>query len=208
MIRLGALALVALSAIGGCRASGPNLGTSLDVGAASGTRLRSIPVGNEHIYLLAGFRNISDDPVEVRDVSLAKAAGFDAVAEIVRLELAPLEPDGPTLGVYEMYPPAASGGDGCDVQPTSPVSGFRLGPDDKVGILVWVRAVAAGDYRIRSQTVIYEQDGERYEQSVPFEIEGSIEEGVADLEAFPRARHCGEVADLLPGWRLPRREGN
>lgn len=164
----------------------------------------------------SSFINESDEDITVRSVTLEGLSGFGRVAKLVRIQLGPQSRDAPSgtypnVGFYETYPPVMYERDktnrddtirGCIVQPVTQVEGFTLRPGDEALIVIWVRVIGEGEWRIARQRILYEQGGRLYQQAATW-----VQEGKSKVDN-PRGRvlerkdwgRCIDHAKFLPGW--------
>ncbi|MGH2653328.1 MAG: hypothetical protein ACRDHV_03120 [Actinomycetota bacterium] len=194
-------------------------------GVPSGTALRptaaqdrwvmgAMPPGYQWILMSAFLWNTSSEPIRLARVSLTGA--FSSSVTVVRMEIARLPgtharhpPYERNLGVvpgglYVTYPPTVKErGEPCHVQELHPLSGYLLGRDQEARVLVWLRAVTPGPFRIDGHLVVYEQGGREYQQLLRVGAQGRIEEGASwsVLEEDPLETACSD----RPGVRALNR---
>lgn len=140
--------------------------------------------------------NRSESPVTLRRIEPLTATGAARVARVVSIDLAPRE-DGETsylpLAVYQTHPPRMETEAGCLRERLVPVDGYLLppasGPLPAALLVLRVRALAPGRFRMRGQRVFYEQAGDLYYQDFPYEITVTVRAG-AKRRPFEEERRC------------------
>lgn len=160
----------------------------------------------------AGVINESNQYVTLRRLDLNEGPGHGTVARVADVTLAVdrTGPDIVTLSTYGTYPPVErvgrkSGKPRCLVQKVKPLEGYRLAPGEEVKFLIRVRADAPRRMKVESETIVYERDGETFEQKVPYGIIVLAVDTDRKLSLYPEEAACAHLAEVLPGWKFPRR---
>lgn len=165
-----------------------------------------VPPGQEVVLMLSGLRNVSDEPLRITSIKPIGTSGDPGVAEVVSIELAPQRGGGTGIaqGPFVVYPPGESAGrarsDPCTFVPVVPAEGYELAPsedDDDLAFLVTrFRALKEGDGAVRLARVEYEQDGRRYEQTIPLIGRFHVREDAKPMSPY-RSRGCLDEAEVL-----------
>jgi hypothetical protein len=155
----------------------------------------------EYTNMLAAVTNTSDEPVSLIEVTLVGTIGFDDVATLVGIDVAPREQGGQPayLGDFAVDPPAAEGKGRCLIQETHDLEGYVVEPGERVAFVIHLRLNAPGAYHFRGERIVYRQNGVRFHQTVPFELGGTVDE-MARPEAETDQLACVGQVRLLPGW--------
>lgn len=183
-------------------------GTALQSTAGRDWRvLGKVPPEYEWILMSAFLWNRSAEPIRLSRVTLA--GSFVGSVEVVRTQVAVLpgthhgrspqrnSPDVVPGGLYETYPPAFKERGRCDVQELRPVPGYVLDPDEEARILVWLRAVAPGRFRVDGHLVAYEQGGRELQQFLGVGVRGTVQPGVSrDVLPDPGEDACKDAAGV------------
>ena len=186
-------ALVLATSCGPPAAGDPgNVFASDDHPVSTWSFTKPIPVGEEWVALWASMRNESNLPVRLRSVRLA-AEGFGEVVEIVAIEIAPRTSKGGTVpgGMYSTYPPAWFEGGRCAIVEPQPVQGHVVPPGGYPRIMLRLRAVKPGPFRISAFVVSYEQGSFVFEESLPIRMKGGVSAtGDQRFIPEPEERRC------------------
>ena len=128
--------------------------------------------------------NISDSPITIRRIEPLLAARALRVARVRGIGLATRKGGQRAflpLGTYQTYPPRAATVDGCLTERVMPAAGYVLRPRrhpwDFAILVIRIRTLAPGTFRMRGQRVVYEQDGELHYQDLLVGISISVRAG-------------------------------
>ena len=200
---LSALVLVSLTSCRGESAQTQGSPSSVDPGVSVGTALAP----SSHFYAKAGamppgariglmvlfLTNQSDQAVTLESVT-PSGDGIGSILKATSVEAAPLPHSDNSLrfapgGVYQVDPPALLfiGSRRCNVQVLTSVDRFTLAPGKEARIRVILEAAAEGKYDLSTNSVVYDQVGERFVQYFPVGIMGSVDAG-ASIGKTPRSQ--------------------
>ena len=197
--------VVSLALLGllGCDSTGGDAGgNALDVPGRAGTTHRKVVPGLEEVVMMVTFANRSDEPVTLKSIEPIPGKGFGEVGEVVRIEIATRTPPFVVLSAFGTYPPVERRRKRCIIQETFAVDGYVLRPGERVALLVWWRALKRGRFYMDGERVTYEQDGQTYEQVIPFQIGGWVNTRRRQELTGGEAR-CADFVRVLSGWRPP-----
>ncbi len=151
----------------------------------------AIPPGARVGVMLLFLTNQSDRPITL-DAITPKGEGIGTVVDVTSIEAAPIPPTDNSLrfapgGIYEVDPPAFLFSDSarCNVQALTAVDHLTLAPGKQVRVRMILRASAEGKYGLESNSVVYDQDGDRFVQHFDVGIIGSVD-AAAPLARVPR----------------------
>lgn len=167
-----------------------------------------IPVGQQFVIVFSTLENVSDTPLTIKRIEAGASTNVPRTMKVQRIEVIPRTGIGAFLpmGRYLTHPPVVTRPNKCGVVPVEDPSGYELIPSDrelrhKAIIAMWMRAVAPGRASTQGQRVIYEQDGNLFEQTMPFSVRVTVKAGVRPLTMEPSERRCSDqhgVKILIP----------
>jgi hypothetical protein len=191
-VLVAAFAVLLASACGGEQDPAP--GRALEMGAPSTygvTGSAALPPGWNVSLMLTPLRNTSGSDILIRRVEplgVSVSSEGDAPVDVSSVELAVRDPalaETVPLGFYPGSRPALEVDEACVQQPTVAAEDFVLPPQedtaDDVYLVLRLRTVAPGTFRLDGQRVAYELDGVLYEQDFRDGLEIEVREG-ADPE--------------------------
>lgn len=169
------------------------VGKAIEVGRKFGVTGPMAP-GQELIDAFATIKNVSPDKVRLETIRPITGAGIPANGQVVDVFLIELPFE---ATIYHTLPPVQFLRGECVVSETHRVDGFVLEPGDEVLIAMHIAAHERGTFQIEARDIIYEQNGETYQQRDPYSFTGEVRP-VWERELNVAERRC-RGAELLPG---------
>lgn len=160
---------------------------------------KKIRVGQEFVYNYMLVNNISDEPITVLKIEPDLSHAFGNVAQI-QISLGRSSLSVP-WGRFLSYPPVFRNHRGaCEgIAIRDPKDHPRLEVRVPHSLIIRIRTQGMGSGRLRSVNVIYQSDGRRYQQTIPFEIRLNVARQAPALKARTEEKACAPElgSDLL-----------
>jgi hypothetical protein len=152
-----------------------------------------IPVGEEWVAVYLSMRNDSEHPLSLLSVKTVPGAVSRSI-QIIEMEVAPrMSRGGGSVpgGSYATYPPAWGEDGRCAIVEPAPIDGYVVRPGGYPRVMLHMKAVRPGPFKILGFVIEYEQEGNARMELIPIGIKGNVvARGREAFEPYTEERDC------------------